>query len=669
MTALATVLVVSCGGDSTSPGDQQIKVGSIVIDGGSLELERGSISTVTAKVRDTAGNLITVPLAWRSSADSIVRFGRDGQLIAGDTGVVGIAASALGVVSAPVGVHVVWRGAATAAPFHFAPPLAVSPGATLGDSIRLAVTTLDGTPAAGARVSFAVTAGGGTVSPASPTLVTVGASGTAAAKWVLGATPGTNSVTATVVGGDSLLINWVKGNPIVFTVTSFAALAAVQGDGQTGGILAALPIAPSIKLVDSAGTPRAGIPVTFTATSNGRVANTVASTSVGGVASPGTWTLGDATGDQQLIVTVEAAKLVLHATATGSSVRLSALHVATSQGATCAITGDTFVSCLGQPPLIGTGDTTKTQSTPTITKGGIQFGSIVGGSTHFCGTGAADLSIYCWGVNALVDTTNGLGAGGATVATYQPTRLQSNIAWVQVTPGGQHNCALANDHTAYCWGSDTTGQLGDNLITRHLAPQHVAGGFKFSTLAAGASHECGIDLSAAAFCWGLNSSAQIGDGTTTTRLAPTAVLGSHQWTAIGAGAAWTCGLADGGAAMCWGGATGRTTPAPYAGAVNFTQLSVGSAHACALTSQGVAYCWGDNSSGQLGDSTTTSRDLPKLVTTTIRFAAISAGAEQTCGLSTDGFVACWGRNQFGELGFDTPSIQLTPRFIVLGVKP
>ncbi|MEP6492895.1 MAG: hypothetical protein ABJF01_09470 [bacterium] len=666
----ATVMVmVSCGGDVTPPVNPTVKLSSIVIDGGTREVERGSISNVTATARDTGAKVVSVPVVWSSTVDSIITFARDGQMIAGDTGVAVISASALGIVSAGVQVHVAWKGAAKAAAVQFTPPNAVTPGIVLSDSIHLLVTTLSGGPAVGSRVSFAVTAGGGSVSPAGPKLVTVAANGVASAKWTLGAAAGKNSLTATVVGDDSLRVSWVSNNPVTFSVSSYAALKVVQGDAQTGSVLAALPIAPSVRLVDSLGAPRAGIPVTFSPTGNGRVANIVASTTVDGVASPGIWTLGDASGDQQLIVSVEAAKILLHSTATGSTVRFSAAQVGTSQTSTCAVTLDQFVSCMGPPPWVGTGDTVKAQSSPTLTKGGIHMASVIGGSSHFCGIGTTDLAIYCWGINALTDTTNAFAENGASLATLAPARLQGNLAWLQVTPGAQHNCALANDHTAYCWGIDTTGQLGDNAVVRHLAPKPVAGGFKFNALAAGSSHECGINLQAAAFCWGLNASAQIGDGTTTNRLAPTAVLGTHQWTAIGAGANWTCGLADAGLAFCWGAGTGRTTPSPYTGVPNFAQLSVGAAHACALTADGTAYCWGDNSSGQLGDSTTTSRDIPQPVTTTARFASISAGIQHTCAITTDGFLACWGRNQLGELGFDTPLVQLTPRFVVLGVKP
>lgn len=657
--AIAAMLLASlaaCGGEVTPP-DNSVQIASIVIDGGARILERGSVVTLTATAKDRDGNVVNVPFAWRSTNDSIASFEPNGRLVAKDTGTVGVTASALGVTSGAVQIVVRWTGPAKITALPFAPPTAITPGATLNDSIRVQVTNLVGGPSAGAIVLFTVT-GGGSVSPAR---ATTGANGVASTKWTLGPTAGVNTLTATVVDSTNATITWVQDNPVSFSVKSYAALTVLAGDGQSGSLLSALPVAPIVKLVDSAGKPRAGVPITFTASHNGRVASPIVSTNVDGIASPGAWTLGDTPGEQQLVASVENASITLRATATGSAVRFPTVSVATAQQATCALTSDQFVSCMGQPPQIGTGDSTNAQSTPTRTAGGVRFTSLVGGSAHFCGT-STDLSIYCWGINATVDTS------GVVTSTRVPTRLASNVAWVQVAPGGQHNCALANDGTAYCWGIDTSGQLGDNAVARRFVPQPVAGGFKFRSITAGAAHSCGITEESSAFCWGSNASGQLGDGTTLNRLTPTAVTGAIQWKALAAGANWTCGLSTAGTAHCWGAGTGRTVPIPYPDSLVFASLSVGAAHACALTQDGRAYCWGDNSSGQLGDSTTVSRDRPAEVATEVRFSSISAGQQQTCAITLDGFLMCWGRNTVGELGFSNADVQLTPRYVVIGVQ-
>jgi len=653
--------VSGCGssGDGLSPGNQ-LKLSSIVIDGGSRVLERGTVLQLTATVRDTANKVVAVPVAWHSDVDSIATIDRNGVLTANDTGVVVLHASALGVEAQPVAVHVVWVGAANVAAFHFTGPNAVTPGAVFADSVRILVTNLAGGATPDALVAFATTGGGSTSSH----FVKTGVNGLASVQWTFGPTAAVNTLTATVVKADSsTLIAWVKGNPVTLSVMTFAALTVVNGDGQSGQLLSALPTAPAVKLVDASGNPRAGVPIAFTPTSNGKVANSVASTGADGVASPGTWTLGDAPGDEQLIVTIENARLILHATATGTPAYFVAANVATSASATCARTSDQLVSCWGAAALTGRNETSP-RSTPAATNGGVTFKTVAGGATHFCGVGA-DAAIYCWGTNALVDTT------GVTVSAGVPTKMNSNTAWQQVSPGGSHNCGLADDQTAYCWGSNASGQLGDgSSLGIRYAPRPVSGGFHFTSLAAGASHECGLATDASVYCWGSNNAGQLGGTGVGDAGTPTVVAGADEFIAIAAGGNWSCALNTTGHAECWGAGTGHATPQAYATAPAFTSISVGGAHACGLTSDGSAYCWGDNSGGQLGDSTVTARQEPVAVVTTLRFASISAGAQHTCAVTLDGAVACWGANQSGELGYSPPPPkQLTPRFVVTGVQP
>src|SRR5262249_50232822 len=158
------------------------------------------------------------------------------------------------------------------AAFHFTAPNAVTPGAVFGDSVRIVVTNLAGGATADALVRFSTT-GGGTVSSS---VVKTGANGLAAVQWTFGATAGANVLTAPVVKADSAtIVPWVKDNPVTLCVTTYAALAVVRGDAQTGQLLSALPTAPAVKLVDASGNPRAGVPITFTATANGKVASPV----------------------------------------------------------------------------------------------------------------------------------------------------------------------------------------------------------------------------------------------------------------------------------------------------------------------------------------------------------------------------------------------------------
>ncbi len=86
----------------------------------------------------------------------------------------------------------------------------------------------------------------------------------------------------------------------------------------------------------------------------------------------------------------------------------------------------------------------------------------------------------------------------------------------------------------------------------------------------------------------------------------------------------------------------------------------GEYHSVALRGDGIAWSWGGNTSGQLGDGTTTARLLPALVNGLTGLAAMSAGGNHTLALSGDGGVWSWGSNGYGQLGDGTTTSRLTP---------
>lgn len=83
----------------------------------------------------------------------------------------------------------------------------------------------------------------------------------------------------------------------------------------------------------------------------------------------------------------------------------------------------------------------------------------------------------------------------------------------------------------------------------------------------------------------------------------------------------------------------------------FKTVAISNYHMCGILEDGPTVCWGRNTSGQLGNGSTTSSDVPvKVVGLDSGVKAVSVGDESSCALMNDGGVKCWGSNGNGQLG-------------------
>jgi hypothetical protein len=171
-------------------------------------------------------------------------------------------------------------------------------GSTLPVDASVLVTDAGGNPVSGVSVTFAVASGGGSITGGSQT---TNASGIATVgSWTLGATAGTNTLTATSAG--------LTGSPLTFTATGTVGAATTiainGGNNQTAPAGSALPVNPSVLVTDAGGNPIAGVSVTFAvASGGGSITGGAATTDAGGIATVGSWTLGTTPGANTLTAT------------------------------------------------------------------------------------------------------------------------------------------------------------------------------------------------------------------------------------------------------------------------------------------------------------------------------------------------------------------------------
>ena len=99
--------------------------------------------------------------------------------------------------------------------------------------------------------------------------------------------------------------------------------------------------------------------------------------------------------------------------------------------------------------------------------------------------------------------------------------------------------------------------------------------------------------------------------------------------------------------------TGSDVPVPVSGLSRVKAISAGDGSSLALLTNGTVMAWGYNGSGALGDGTTTGSDVPVPVNGLSGVKAISASGRVSLALLRNGTVMAWGDNRMGELGNGT----------------
>jgi len=133
---------------------------------------------------------------------------------------------------------------------------------------------------------------------------------------------------------------------------------------------------------------------------------------------------------------------------------------------------------------------------------------------------------YCWGYNF----AGQLGDGNTTDSSV-PVAVGTDKTLTQITAGYAHTCALDSAGAAYCWGDNSFGELGDGTsgsTTDSSVPvavdaSGVLAGKTLTQITAGEFHTCAVESGGAAYCWGDDTSGQLGNDSTGAYSVPVAV--------------------------------------------------------------------------------------------------------------------------------------------------
>jgi alpha-tubulin suppressor-like RCC1 family protein len=169
--------------------------------------------------------------------------------------------------------------------------------------------------------------------------------------------------------------------------------------------------------------------------------------------------------------------------------------------------------------------------------------------------------------------TNNLGDAANEMGDNLPiVDLGTGRTATVISAGSAHTCALLDNASVKCWGNNDSGQLGlgdtnhrgdaanemgDNLTIVDLGTGRTA-----TAISAGGYSNCAILDNASVKCWGSNSSGKLGIGNTNNMgdaanemgdNLPAVDLGTGRTaTAISVGNDYTCAMLDNSDIKCWG---------------------------------------------------------------------------------------------------------------------
>lgn len=230
---------------------------------------------------------------------------------------------------------------------------------------------------------------------------------------------------------------------------------------------------------------------------------------------------------------------------------------------TCGLTTAGIGYCWGWNAYgqLGNG-TTSTTNAPAGRVNSYLFRDLAAGWDHSCGI-RDNGTAYCWGWNIIKQ----LAILSLNAYESSPQPILGGYLYTAMTAGASFTCGLRDNGSVYCWGTNLYGAMGNGLPgIDNILPLPVIGGLKFRQISAGTNHMCGLNQTGYPYCWGDNSSGQLGIGAGyLLSFAPVAVLVggvATPFARIQSGSDQTCATTANGQAYCWGDVLGSVSYAP-----------------------------------------------------------------------------------------------------------
>lgn len=286
-----------------------------------------------------------------------------------------------------------------------------------------------------------------------------------------------------------------------------------------------------------------------------------------------------------------------------------------------------------------------------------------------------DGTLWAWGYNGF-----GQLGDGTTVSKSSPIQIGALTTWSKIAACYNFGGAIKTDGTLWMWGQNNSGQLGVGSIVDYSSPVQVGALTTWSDIVnANGSANCGaIKTDKSLWVWGGNAKGQLGDGTTVDKSSPIQVGGLNTYkvdlaangsnvtifntvdSAQNTLSLWSWGLGTSGQ-LGDSSLTSKASPVQASGTVtSVSDVFYGNNFAGVVKSDGTLWMWGQGSNGKLGDGTTAAKSSPIQIGALTNWSKLSLGNSTGYAVKTDGTLWAWGYNLYGNLGDGTTVAKSSP---------
>jgi alpha-tubulin suppressor-like RCC1 family protein len=261
---------------------------------------------------------------------------------------------------------------------------------------------------------------------------------------------------------------------------------------------------------------------------------------------------------------------------------------------------------------------------------------------------------------------------GSTIS-YMNTFTQVGTAtnWKQIATGNSFVIALKTDGTMWGWGQNNGYQMGNaSCCSDRRSPAQIGTATDWKMVeASDTGTGIAIKTNGTIWGWGSNSSGIIGNSLVSSRQFPTQLNPDTDWATMSVGVGHILALKTNGTLWSWGGGgygeNGDMLPPTYfrdspvqIGTDTWSFIATGYRSSYGIKPDGTLWAWGLNDKGQLGDGTTVNRMQPVQIGTDTDWASVAGGLQHAVGLKTNGALWTWGLNYYGQLGNGTTTDSL-----------